>query len=83
MASFLLDNGTDLDVIQGRYGDRCTILPWVTVWGEPQLVGLLLKRGANPQSVDVDSLKRHKYAIPEDFESALRMVRSHLKGVAL
>lgn len=44
---------------------------------------LPLKRGANLKSVDVDSLKRRKYAMPEDFERALKMVRSHLEGIAL
>lgn len=47
------------------------------------MVELLLKRGANPGSVDVDSLKRERYAMPEDFERALKMVRSHLEGIAL
>ena len=55
---FLLDNGADINVIQGRDGDKCTVLSWATAWGEPRLVELLLKRGANPKSVDVDSLKR-------------------------
>lgn len=83
MVSFLLDNGADMNVIQGRDGDKCTVLSWATAWGEPQLVELLLKQGANPQSVDGHSLRRERYAAPEDFESALKMVRLHLGEIAL
>jgi len=44
---------------------------------------LLLKRGTNPGSVNVDSLKRERYAMPKDFERASKMVRSQLEGIAL
>lgn len=55
----------------------------MTAWGIPQLVELLLKRGANPLSVDIDSLRRERCAMPEDFESGLKIVSSHLEEIAI
>ena len=82
MVSFLLDKGADINIIHGQDGDKCTGLSWAFAWGIPLLVELLLKRGANPSSVNVDSLRHETYTIPEDFESALKIVCSHSEEVA-
>ncbi|KAL4778818.1 ankyrin repeat-containing domain protein [Aspergillus varians] len=68
MVHFLLDNGADINA-RGWKGKE-TVLSLVTAWGELQLVELLLKRGADPQSVDLSLLEREIYAFQERFEKA-------------
>lgn len=75
---FLLDHGADINIKNEELANGYTALSMATALGEPQLVEMLLSRGANPQSVDVDSLQRERYVSPEQFEKALNVLRSHL-----
>ncbi|KAJ5642154.1 hypothetical protein N7490_006154 [Penicillium lividum] len=79
MMQFLLDNGADMNIGSDKRAGGYTVLSHATAWGKWQLVEMLLRRGASPQSVALDSLRRERYVSPEDFEKALEIKRGILR----
>ncbi|CAI7573132.1 unnamed protein product [Penicillium pancosmium] len=74
---FLLDQGAEVDFLMGRGDeDEYTLLSKVVTRGEVLLVDLLLKRGADPRKVDLDSLEREDFVRVDDFNACVNMVRS-------
>ncbi|KAJ5995390.1 hypothetical protein N7481_002367 [Penicillium waksmanii] len=78
MMHFLLDQGAEIDFILGEGDAERTLLSRVVTRGEVLLVDLLLKRGADPRKVDLDSLEREGFVKVDDFDACVKMVRSHL-----
>ncbi|CAG8345569.1 unnamed protein product [Penicillium salamii] len=82
MMKFLLDKGADINMKErtgekkGRYN---TVLSLATALGECQIVEMLLGRGANPQSAELDSLRRLGGVPLKEFEKAREIVRSHIR----
>ncbi|KAJ5764963.1 hypothetical protein N7520_004522 [Penicillium odoratum] len=79
MMQFLLDNGADINIRTDEMAGGHTVLSYATAQGEWQLVEMLLRQGASPQSVALDSLRRGIYVSPQEFEKALEIVRSHIR----
>lgn len=79
MVNCLLDQGAEIDVVLGRQDNKKdTLLTRMITRGELLMVDILLKRGADPRKVDLDSLKREFYAKVDDYVACVKMVRSHL-----
>ncbi|KAJ5721536.1 uncharacterized protein N7483_009470 [Penicillium malachiteum] len=57
MMLFLLDKGADINIKNEERAGGFTALSLATFFGEQQIVEMLLRRGASPSSVDLDSLE--------------------------